>query len=203
MEYMNIPLFDKDFFKLAFLFFLNLSFLTIVVRWFYYGSTPRKDYLFTFYLVSIIVFFLTFTLKKYNIDVGLALGLFAIFGIIRYRTESIPIREMAYLFIVIGISIMNALTNKKLSYVEILFSNLAITIAIGVIEKLWHLKHEISKKITYENIENIKPENYDLLKEDLELRTGLKINHLTVGDVDFVRDTATIVIHYNKTSYEK
>jgi hypothetical protein len=200
---MNIPLFDKDFYKLAFLFFLNLAFLSIVVRWFYYSTTRRKDYLFTFYLVSIIVFFLTFTLKKYNIDVGLALGLFAIFGIIRYRTESIPIREMAYLFIVIGLSIMNALTNKKLSYVEILFSNLAVVVAIGVIEKLWHLKHEVSKKVTYEIIENIKPENYHILKDDLETRTGLEINHLTVGDVDFVKDTATIIIHYNKTDYEK
>lgn len=203
MEYMNIPLFDKDLYKLVLLFFLNLSFLTIIVRWFYYGSTPKKDYLFTFYLISIIVFFLTFTLKKYNIDIGLALGLFAIFGIIRYKTESIPIREMAYLFIVIGISMMNALTNKKLSYAEIMFSNLAITMAIGVIEKLWHLKHEISKKVTYEIIENIKPENYQVLKEDLELRTGLKINHLTVGDVDFVKDTATIIIHYNKINNEK
>ncbi|MHB0754462.1 DUF4956 domain-containing protein [Polaribacter sp. M15] len=200
---MNIPLFDKDFYKLLFLFSLNLVFLTIIVRWFYYSSTQKKDYLFTFYLVSIIVFFLTFTLKKYNIDVGLALGLFAIFGIIRYRTESIPIREMGYLFIVIGISIMNALANKKLSYVEIFFSNFAIAIAIGVIEKLWHLKYEITKKITYEVIENIKPENYDILKEDLETRTGLKINHLTIGDVDFVKDSATIIIHYNKSENEK
>lgn len=203
MEIMNIPLFDKDFYKLALLFFLNLAFLTIIVRWFYYGTTRRKDYLFTFYLVSIIVFFLAFTLKKYNIDVGLALGLFAIFGIIRYRTDPIPIREMGYLFIVIGLSIMNALANKKLSYAEILFSNLAITIAIGVIEKLWHLQYEVSKKITYENIENIKPDNYDILKADLEFRTGLKINHLSIGDIDFVKDSATIYIHYNKINYEK
>ncbi|WP_439131071.1 DUF4956 domain-containing protein [Polaribacter sp.] len=203
MDYMNIPLFDKDFFKLVFLFFLNLAFLTIVVRWFYYSSTPKKDYLFTFYLVSIIVFFLTFTLKKYNIDVGLALGLFAIFGIIRYRTESIPIREMGYLFIVLGISIMNALANKKLSYAEIFFSNFVIVVVIGVIEKLWHLKYEVTKKITYEVIENIKPENYDILKQDLESRTGLKINQLTIGDIDFVKDSATIIIHYNKTENEK
>ncbi len=203
MEYMNIPLFDKDFYKLVSLFFLNLVFLTIVVRWFYYSSTRKKDYLFTFYLVSIIVFFLTFTLKKYNIDVGLALGLFAIFGIIRYRTESIPIREMGYLFIVLGISIMNALANKKLSYAEILFSNFVIVIVIGIIEKLWHLKYEVTKKITYEIIENIKPENYDILKEDLETRTGLKINQLVIENIDFVKDSATIIIHYNKTENEK
>jgi len=203
MELMGIPLFDEDFYKLAFLFFLNLFFLTIVIRWFYYGSTGRKDYLFTFFLVSIVVFFLSFTLKKYKLDIGLALGLFAIFGIIRYRTESIPVREMGYLFIVIGISIMNSFVNKKLSYAEILFSNVAIVTAIGIIEKVWHLKHEISKKVIYENIENIKPENYHLLKSDLELRTGLKINHLTVEDVDFVKDSANIIIHYNKTKNEK
>lgn len=203
MEFMGIPLFDKDFYKLAFLFFLNLSFLTIIIRWFYYGSTGRKDYLFTFYVLSVTAFFLSFTLKKFNVDVGLAIGLFAIFGIIRYRTESIPVREMGYLFIVIGVSIMNSFANKKLSYAEIFFSNLAIVFMVGIIEKVWHLKHEISKKISYEVIENIKPENYDILKEDLEARTGLKINHLTIGDVDFVKDSATIIIHYNKTNNEK
>lgn len=96
---MNIPLFDEDFYKLSFLFFLNLFFLNIIIRWFYYGNSGRKDYLFTFYMISIIVFFLSFTLKKFKLDIGLALGLFAIFGIIRYRTESIPIKEMTYLFI--------------------------------------------------------------------------------------------------------
>ena len=198
MDFMNIPLFDKDFYKLVFLFFLNLFFITIIIRWFYYRTTKRKDFLFTFYMISIIVFFLTFTLKKYKLDIGLALGLFAIFGIIRYRTESIPIKEMTYLFIVMGVSLMNSFVTKKLSYVEIVFANVAIVFVTGYIESFWNLKEEETKKIIYEKIDNIKPENYDALKSDLEERTGLKINKFTIEDVDFVKDSANIIIHYNK-----
>ena len=147
MDFMNIPLFDEDFYKMAFLFFTNLFFLTIIIRWFYYGSTPKKNYLFTYYLIGLIVFFLCFTLKKYKLDIGLAIGLFAIFGIIRYRTESIPIKEMTYLFIVIGVSLMNAFVNKKMSFAEIIFANSAIVFTIGIIEKVWNLNYEITKEI--------------------------------------------------------
>jgi hypothetical protein len=199
MELFNVPLFDDDFFKLSFLFFLNLGSLTLIIRWLYYSITGDKDYVFTYYLIGIIVFFLCFTLKKYKLDIGLALGLFAIFGIIRYRTDSIAIKEMTYLFVVIGVSIMNAFVNKKMSYFEVLFGNLVVVGAIAILEKVWHSKHQIYKDIIYENIENIKPENYDLLKEDLENRTGLVINKLTIGKIDFLKDSAIIrIYHYNK-----
>jgi hypothetical protein len=140
---------------------------------------------------------LCFTLKKYKLDIGLAIGLFAIFGIIRYRTESIPIKEMTYLFIVIGVSLMNAFVNKKMSFAEIIFANSAIVFTIGIIEKVWNLNYEITKEIVYENIENIKPENYELLKSDIELRTGIAVNKVTVESIDFLKDTATVVIYYN------
>lgn len=203
MDFLNIPIFDEDFFKLSVLFLLNLFFLTLIIRWLYYGSSGRKDYLFTFYMISIIVFFLCFTLKKYKLDIGLALGLFAIFGIIRYRTESIPIKEMTYLFVVIGVSIMNSFANKKMSYFEIIFANAAVVSAILIIERVWHLKHEISKKIVYEKIENILPENYDLLKEDLEKRTGIEINKVVIEDVDFLKDSAVVTIFYNNQDLKK
>lgn len=185
MEFLNVPLFDDDFFKLAFLFTINIAFLTLIIRWLYYSVTGDKSYVFTYYLVGIIVFLLCFTLKKYKLDIGLALGLFAIFGIIRYRTDSIAIKEMMYLFVVIGVSIMNAFVHKKMSYFEVLFGNMMVVVAIAILEKVWHSKHQIYKDIVYENIDNIKPENYDLLKEDLENRTGLVINKLTIGKVDF------------------
>jgi cation transport ATPase len=203
MDFLNIPIFDDDFFKLSLMFLLNLFFLTLIIRWLYYTSSGRKDYLFTFYMISIIVFFLCFTLKKYQLDIGLALGLFAIFGIIRYRTESIPIKEMTYLFVVIGLSIMNSFANKKMSYFEIIFANAAVVLAIIIIEKVWHLKHEITKTIIYENIENIKPENYELLKTDLENRTGIAINKVEIGDVDFLKDSASIIIFYNNQVTKK
>ncbi|PQJ76305.1 DUF4956 domain-containing protein [Polaribacter glomeratus] len=203
MDFLNIPLFDDDFFKLSIIFLMNMFFLTLIIRWLYYSSSGRKDYLFTYYMISIIVFFLCFTLKKFKLDIGLALGLFAIFGIIRYRTESIPIKEMTYLFVVIGVSIMNSFVNKKMSYFEIIFANSAIVFAIVIIEKVWHLKHEITKVIIYENIENIKPENYELLKSDLENRTGIAINKLIIGDIDFLKDSATITIFYNNQVIKK
>jgi hypothetical protein len=150
-------------------------------------------------MISFIVFFLCFTLKKYELDIGMALGLFAIFGIIRYRTDPINIKEMTYLFVVIGISVMNSLANKKMSYAEIIFANTVVVISIAILEKFWHLKRQITKEIVYENIENIKPENYNLLKADLEKRTGLVINSIKIGNVDFLRDTAKLtILYYNK-----
>ncbi|MCL5129496.1 DUF4956 domain-containing protein [Algibacter sp. L4_22] len=196
MEFLEIPIFDDDFFKMGFRFLINLGFLTLIIRYLYYTSSRRKDYLFTFYMISFIVFFLCFTLKKYELDIGMALGLFAIFGIIRYRTDAIAIKEMTYLFVVIGISVMNSLANKKMSYAEILLANTVVVISIAIIEKFWHLKHEVTKEVVYENIENIKPENHALLKADLEKRTGLVINEISVGNVDFLRDTAVLTIYY-------
>ena len=110
-EFLNIPLFDDDFFKMFFRFFLNTIFLTIIIQWLYYKSVKKRDYLFTYYMIGVIVFFLCFTLKKYELDIGMALGLFAIFGIIRYRTNPVPIKEMTYLFVIIGVSVINSLAN--------------------------------------------------------------------------------------------
>jgi hypothetical protein len=198
MEFLDIPLFDNDFYKMMFRFIINFSFLTVIIRFIYYPFAKRKDYVFTYYLISVIVFFLCFTLKKYELDIGMALGLFAIFGIIRYRTDPIPIKEMTYLFVVIGVSVINSLANKKMSYAEILGANTLIITILIIIERYWALRQEESKSIVYENIENIKPENYEKLKSDLENRTGLNVNKVTIGDVDFLKDTANVTIFYFK-----
>lgn len=195
-EFLSIPLFDDDFYKMMFRFVLNLGFLTLIIRWLYFGATKRKDYLFTYYMIGIIVFFLCFTLKKYELDIGMALGLFAIFGIIRYRTDPIPIKEMTYLFVVIGVSVVNSLANQKMSYAEILSANIVIVITLFIIERVWFTRNVSVKIINYEKIENIKPENAAALRADLEERTGLKIENITVGDVDFLRDSAKITVTY-------
>ncbi|MDE3742019.1 DUF4956 domain-containing protein [Maribacter polysaccharolyticus] len=200
MEFLDIPLFDDDFFKMMFRFVLNFTFLTVIIRFVYYPFSKRKDYVFTYYLISLIVFFLCFTLKKYNLDIGMALGLFAIFGIIRYRTDPIDIKEMTYLFVVIGVSVINSLANKKMSYSEIIAANVLIIVVLVAIERYWALKQEESKSIIYENIENIKPENYGVLKSDLEQRTGLSINKINIGKIDFLKDTAEVTIFYFKNS---
>jgi putative effector of murein hydrolase LrgA (UPF0299 family) len=196
MEFLNIPLYDNDFLKMLFRFGLNLFFLTLIIKALYYKSAERKDYVFTYYMISIIVFFLCFTLKKYELDIGMALGLFAIFGIIRYRTEQMEIKEMTYLFVVIGISVINSLANRNMSYAEIVAANSIVVFSMYLIEKVWALRHNARKEIIYENIENIKPQNYHLLKADLENRTGLSINKIKIGNIDFLKDTAMLTIYY-------
>ena len=149
-EFLNIPLFDDDFFKMVFRFFLNTTFLTIIIQWLYYKSVKKRDYLFTYYMIGVIVFFLCFTLKKYELDIGMALGLFAIFGIIRYRTNPVPIKEMTYLFVIIGVSVINSLANQKMSYAEIVGANIIIVTTIYIIERVWFRENTLSKTIVYE-----------------------------------------------------
>jgi hypothetical protein len=149
-------------------------------------------------MISIIVFFLCFTLKKFELDLGMALGLFAIFGIIRYRTDPMEINDMTYLFVVIGISVINALSNEKMSYAEIIGGNTIVVLSIWLLGKVKSTRTESYKKVVYEKIENIKPENEGLLLDDLQKRTGLKINRVEVGNVDFLRDLADLKIFYDK-----
>jgi hypothetical protein len=135
-------------------------------------------------------------LESVKLGLGFALGLFAIFGIIRYRTQQIPIKEMTYLFLVIGISVINALANKKISYAELIVTNGLLLLVTWGLERMMMLRHESRKQILYEKIELIKPENRLELKTDLENRTGLIINRIEIGKVDFLRDTARINIYY-------
>lgn len=185
-------------YELLFRFAVTLIVVTVLVRYIYFRQAQRKDYLFTYYLIGIIVFFLCFILQKNNIDMGFALGLFAIFGIIRYRTDSIAIKEMTYLFLVIGISVINALAGVDISYLELTFANIVVIITAYGLERIWFQKIEDFKMITYEKIENIKPENETELLRDLENRTGLKIHKHEIQNVNFLRDTASIKIYFYK-----
>ncbi|HLO58324.1 MAG TPA: DUF4956 domain-containing protein [Bacteroidales bacterium] len=178
---------------------LNMIMVLLIVRVLYYPVTRRKDYLFAFILISILIFLLCTLLENVKLQLGFAFGLFAIFGILRYRTFSIPIKEMTYLFILIGISVINALSNKKISWAELLFTNLVLAFIIYGLEKLWLLKHESSKQITYEKIDLIHASKKQELIKDLEERTGLKINRIDIGKIDFLRDTARIIIYYYET----
>ena len=196
MEVLDLQLFNKDVYTLLYRLLINLVFLTVIIRFIYYPKTKRKDYLFTYYMIGLITFFLCFALKKLNIDVGMGLGLFAIFGIIRYRTNPIEIKEMTYLFVVIGISVVNALAKKQISVTEVMILNSAVVILTGGLEYVWLLKHETRKTVVYERIELIKPEKYDEMLADLKERTWLKINRFEVGKIDFLNDTAVVRIYY-------
>lgn len=196
-EFMGIEWVDTgDLLKLSVRFLFNFIVTMTIVRYIYYPIAKRKDYLFTYLLISTTVFFLCFLLENVKLELGFALGLFAIFGIIRYRTDPMPIKEMTYLFIIIGVSVINALANKKISHSELLLTNGFILFLSFALERLFLLKHESSKTITYEKIELIKPENSTDLLADLEDRTGLKVNRFEIGRIDFLRDTAQVRIFY-------
>ncbi|MCX7987651.1 MAG: DUF4956 domain-containing protein [Bacteroidales bacterium] len=186
----------KGFMELLLRFSFNLLIVFIIVRLLYYPITKRKDYLFTYILIAVITFLICFMLGNVKLQLGFALGLFAVFGIIRYRTNPMPIKEMTYLFVIIGISVINALANKKTSYAELFFTNFIVVALIFGLEKIWLLRHESCKVITYEKIDLIKPEKRQELIADLEKRTGLKINRVEIGKINFMRDTVQISIYY-------
>jgi hypothetical protein len=200
IELFNISLIDvEDFIELVMRFAFTLFINYLIVKKIYYARSLRRDYLFTYLLISVIVFFLCILLDNVKLQLGFALGLFAIFGIIRYRTDTMPIKEMTYLFIVIGISVINALANKKVSYIELIFTNLAILGLAWFLESVRFIKHETQKLVKYEKIDLIKPENRDQLLADLEKRTGLTINRVKIEKIDFMTDSALITIfYYNK-----
>lgn len=195
-QFLDLKWFDEDVYTLLFRLAVNLIALTILIRFMYYPITKRKDYLFTYYLIGIITFFLCFGLKKLDIDTGMGLGLFAIFGIIRYRTDAIEIKEMTYLFIVIGLSVVNSLASRQISVAEMGLINLTTIALVYGLEYIWLLKHETRKTITYERIDLITPDKYEEMKADLESRTGLSINRFDIGRIDFLNDTAQVRIFY-------
>ena len=188
--------FDEDFYLLLIRLCVNVVFITILIRFLYYAKTKRKDYLFTYYLIGTITFFLCFGLKKLDIDTGMGLGLFAIFGIIRYRTDAIEIKEMTYLFLIIGLSVVNALASNQLSIAEMSLINVFMVVLSYILEFLWLMKHETRKTINYERIDLITPDKASEMKRDIETRTGLSINRFEIGKIDFLNDTAQVRIFY-------
>lgn len=197
LEFLGTPLFDsKDFFKLIVKAAFNLAMILVIVRYIYYPITKNKDYLFTYLLISLTVFLLCILLDSVKIELAFALGLFAIFGIIRYRTDPIPIKEMTYLFLVIGVSVINALANKKISYSELVFANFMIIAVTFGLERIWLLRHETRKNVIYERIDLIGPEKREELIKDLKERTGIDVVRVEIRRIDFLKDIAYLRIFY-------
>ena len=169
--------------------------LWFIVHFMYYRKTHRRDYFFTLILLSVSIFFLIYLLGSVKVKIGFALGLFAIFGVLRYRTETIPVREMSYMFGVISLSVINALADS-LSVVELLVPNLSIAFLIWLFETFVLRGDVATKLILYDRIELISPERREELIEDLHKRTGLNITKVNVGSIDFLKDTAILKIEY-------
>lgn len=198
--------------ELGIRFFMNLLVSWMLVQFFYYRKSRRRDYYFTFMVFSSAMLLLLYVMGNVEVGVGLTLGLFAIFGVIRYRTETVPIREMTYLFVIIALAAVNGLAPiYKLAgaasadpHYEIAYgvlgatalSNLLVLGLICVLERGHLLRHSSAKLILYDRIDLIVPERREELVADLEKRTGLKVDGLEIGHIDFLRDAAFIKVYY-------
>lgn len=193
----------QDLTELVLRFLLNTAIVFLIVHFMYSRTSNRKEFSFSYLAIGSVVFLLCFLLDNVKLQIGLALGLFAVFGIIRYRTTTIPIKEMTYLFVIIGISVINALSNKKVSYAELIFTNAVVLGGLWLLEKMISLRQELSLSIIYENIENINIGNKESLLKDLKKRTGINIKRFRIKKIDFSKDVADITIFYDSNGRSK
>jgi len=202
INFLGVPLFDStSLWTLLFRFALNFLVCWIIIRLFYYKKSQRRDYYFTFMMFAVVIFLIITLMDNMKMNVAYALGLFAIFGMIRYRTETLRIREMTYLFVVMGLSIINgqALTTSLL---ELLITNALVILAIWLFEGNKHSKQMAEKVILYDKIDLVKLGKEEELKADLEARTGIAIEKMEIGHIDYLRDAAFIKIWYKPTPGE-
>lgn len=169
----------------------------------YSRISRRKEFYFSYFAISIAVFLLVFLLENIKLELGFALGLFAIFGIIRYRTDTIPPKEMTYLFVIIAVSVINALSKSYIGFVELILVNLLLVSALWALEKVLMLRQEDSLLVIYENIENLHKNKEEELIKDLELRTGIIIKRYKIDKIDFLRDVAQIIIFFDVNGQQK
>jgi hypothetical protein len=176
----------------------NLSVAFIIIKLIYQRDHNNNDFVFTYFMFNSLIFFFASILGSITINMGFAFGLFAVFAILRYRTDPIPIKEMTYLFIVITIGVINALSGDEVSFEALLFTNTALVGLTYFLEKYWQNNLLASMNIDYEKIENVKPENHEALLADLKERTGLNIQDFQLSRMNFLRDTARIKIYYRE-----
>jgi hypothetical protein len=200
LSFMGVDVFDSTMLSMLLIRFIaNFLVCWIIIQFFYYKKSTRKDYYFTFMLFSATIFLLLFILQNISMGTGFALGLFCIFGMIRYRTESIQIREMTYLFVIIGVSAVNGLS-IDVDFTTLFIANLLVIGIIWMLERT--IKQTSTKIILYEKIALIKPEKYGEMLADLQERTGLEITKVEVGHIDFLRDVAYLKVYYKSNSDE-
>lgn len=183
-------------------FLINLVAIAIIVRFIYYPNHKNKDFLFTFFIFNVIIFLLCYLLGTAQIKLGFAFGLFAIFSIIRYRTVTIPVREMGYFFLSVALAIVNALTNVPNFLWILLMVNLAFMILVYILDSRVNLSHENYKEIIYDNIQLIHPDKRGDLLADLKQKTGLAIHRVEISKIDYFKETAQLNAYYYSADNE-
>ena len=193
----GIPLFNQAvIFSMVIRYVLNFLVVYVIVRKIYYPITKNKDYFFSFFLVNTLIFFVCYLMNTASINLAVGFGLFAIFAIFRYRTDTVPIKEMTYLFMVVILAVINAVSTTDFSYIALLLTNVWIAALVWFMEKVWLVKYDASRLVVYEKIELIHPSREADLIQDLKDRTGLDIHKVKVGKIDFSSDTAIVEVFY-------
>lgn len=192
----GMRLFHSDLWELLFKFAIDLVVVFILIRVIYYNIHRKKDHLFTYSLFNVLIFFLCVLLNNVKLSTGFAFGLFAVFSVLRYRTEQISIKDMTYLFAVIALAVINALVSKKISLAELLFTDGMILLMAYVLEHLWLTRHEAMRFVNYEKIDLIRPDRRADLYADLKQRLGINVSRIEVGKIDLLRDTVQLRVFY-------
>lgn len=186
----------SGFIDLMLRFGLNLLATIFVIIFVYFRATGKRSYVFTYILISTTIFFLCFLLGSIDLQLGFALGLFAIFGIIRYRTDTIPIREMTYLFLVITLSVINALASREVSMSAILFTNACLMLTTWVMETIWMKRHLARRSLIFDRMDLIHPTKKNELIENIFERTGIVVVRFKVGQIDLSKKSVRLTIFY-------
>lgn len=196
MRFFGMHLYQDDFWELISKFALDAVVVFVLIRLIYYPVHRKKENLFTYFVFNLLIFFLCILMNNVKLSVGFGFGLFAIFSVIRYRTEQVEIKDMTYLFAVITVAVINSLAGKKISWAELVFANGMILLMVFLLEQVWLTRHEAVRQLIYERIELIRPENKDKLYADIEERLGIRVSRVEIGRIDLLRDTAQLRVFY-------
>ena len=178
-------------------FLLNFAVALLIIRGIYYPVRRSKEYVLAFLTLNTAVFLVSSLLGGIDLSVGFGFSLFAIFSVLRYRTDPIPVREMTYLFVLMALPVMDAVLLSQGSYLALLVANGMTVLVLVIAEKGWGCHYDQKRSVIYEKIDLIKPENHDRLLADLCERTGLPVTRCEVGRIDFLRDVAELKIYYS------
>ena len=180
----------------------NFLVVLIIVRLIYYPSGQDKQYVLTFLTFSTVTYFVLGLLTSVDLSIGVGFGLFALFSVLRYRTDTISAREMTYLFVVIALAVMNSVLVTQSEHIRMLASNGAVVAVMFVLEREWGFHFEARKRVIYDRVELTRPQRRDELLADLRERTGLPVRHVSVGRLDLVSDTADLTLYYDQREEE-
>jgi hypothetical protein len=196
MKLFGMKLYHPDIWELLFKFGIDVMVVFVLIRLIYYPIHRKKDHLFTYFLFNVLIFFLCVLLNNVKLSTGFAFGLFAVFSVLRYRTEQISIKDMTYLFAVIALAVINALVSKKISLAELFFTDGMILLITYALEHIWLTRHEAMKQIIYERVDLVRPGMREALHADLRERLGIHVSRVEVGRIDLLRDTAQLRVFY-------